>query len=179
MAVYHIYHNQFPVCKGVTRGVDHTQALCRAVHDASKTLADDGHLTVWMRPSHVTERILTFKPHRDTHITYDTCAILIDFLDRYDTNTVCFRTDLRSWPGFPDCAELRSVHPMLNTLLESQSSPDNVTPKQAMWNRIKAEYTPSDHPSHIACKTPDGNKPPPAIRAAIESHNRLIMSSIF
>jgi len=52
-------------------------------------------------------------------------------------------------------------------------------PKVAMWACIRRDYTPSNHPSHIACTTPDGNKPPPAIQAAIAHRNRLISSTIF
>jgi hypothetical protein len=136
-------------------------------------------MTIWIRPGHVIEKILTLKPHRDTHITYDTCAVLLDYINRFELNTVQFLNFSRLWPGFPDRKELWSLHPALDTLLERESLPDDVTPKQAMWDRIKADYTPSNHPSHIACKTPDGNKPPPAIRAAIQSHDRLITSTIF
>jgi len=36
-----------------------------------------------------------------------------------------------------------------------------------MWKTILSNYSPSNHPSHIACAPPDGNKPPPAILGAI------------
>jgi hypothetical protein len=52
-------------------------------------------------------------------------------------------------------------------------------PKVAMWAQIQRDYTPFNHPSHIACTPPDSNKPPPAIRAAIAHRNCLISSTIF
>jgi hypothetical protein len=44
---------------------------------------------------------------------------------------------------------------------------DDTPPKQAMWEKILTDYTPSNHPSHIACMPPDGNKPPPGIQGTI------------
>jgi hypothetical protein len=48
-----------------------------------------------------------------------------------------------------------------------------------MWETILSDYSPSDHPSHIACAPSDGNKPPPAILGTIEHKNCLICSTIF
>jgi len=51
--------------------------------------------------------------------------------------------------------------------------------KAAMWAHIQRDYTLSNHPSYIACSPPDGNKPPPMIRATIAHHNCLICFTIF
>ncbi len=38
----------------------------------------------------------------------------------------------------------------------------SLTPKQAMWVKIRTNYVPFPHPSHIACHPPIDNKPAPA-----------------
>jgi hypothetical protein len=48
-----------------------------------------------------------------------------------------------------------------------------------MWNHIRQDYTPSNHPSHIACQPPLSNLPAPAILAAAAFGDRLIASTIF
>jgi len=53
-----------------------------------------------------------------------------------------------------------------------------LTPKQMMWNHICVDYTPNPKPSHIAYASPNGNKPPPAIQAAIDTGDHLIFSSM-
>src|SRR6266851_5449729 len=47
-----------------------------------------------------------------------------------------------------------------------------------MWAKIHTDYTPSNHPSHIACTPPINNKPPPVIIAAAASRNCLISSTL-
>jgi hypothetical protein len=39
---------------------------------------------------------------------------------------------------------------------------DDTPPKQVMWEKILADYSPSNHPSHIAYAPHDGNNPPQA-----------------
>ena len=47
-----------------------------------------------------------------------------------------------------------------------------------MWRKIKEDYVPIDHPSALACQTPDNGKPVAAIRGALKSHSRIITSTI-
>ena len=47
-----------------------------------------------------------------------------------------------------------------------------------MWRKIKEEYVPINHPSALACQTPDNGKPVAAIRGTLKIHSRLITSSI-
>jgi hypothetical protein len=47
-----------------------------------------------------------------------------------------------------------------------------------MWTQIRVDYTPSPHLSHSACAPPDGNKPAPAIRAAIKARHYLVFATI-
>jgi hypothetical protein len=56
---------------------------------------------------------------------------------------------------------------------------DDTPPKQVMWEKILADYTPSNHPSHIACMPSDGNNPPLGIQGAIAMRHRLITSTLF
>jgi hypothetical protein len=53
-----------------------------------------------------------------------------------------------------------------------------LTPKGHMWTKIRSDYTPSTHPSHAACTLPEGNKPAPAIRAAIKACHCLVFTTI-
>jgi len=57
----------------------------------------------------------------------------------------------------------------LDHLVEKDPDPHNVTPKQAMWERIHKDYIPSTHPSYITYKPPESNKPTPAILAGVVS----------
>jgi hypothetical protein len=125
-------------------------------------------------------------------VTYDIHSLLTNYLTDNDNASVDFITYQRQWPGTPTRTELwdqaeqwsnhqveiadtpNNGHPITITVLD-----DNTPPKQAMWERVLADYTPSNHPSHIACAPPDGNKPPPGIRGAITLRNRLILSTIF
>ncbi len=54
----------------------------------------------------------------------------------------------------------------------------SLTPKQAMWGKIQANYTPSPHPSHIACHPPTDNSPSPAMIAVAAFPNHLISTTI-
>jgi hypothetical protein len=47
-----------------------------------------------------------------------------------------------------------------------------------MWNRIRADYNPLDHPSHMACIRPVGNSLAPAVKAAVGKHSRRLTSLI-
>ena len=47
-----------------------------------------------------------------------------------------------------------------------------------MWQKIKDEYVPINHPSALACQPPDNGKPVAAIRGALKTHSRIITSSI-
>ena len=43
------------------------------------------------------------------------------------------------------------MHEDLALLFWLPNGTANVTPKDAMWKKIHQDYTPSNHPSHIAC----------------------------
>src|SRR6266851_2321803 len=54
----------------------------------------------------------------------------------------------------------------------------SLTPKQAMWEKLRTDYVPSPHPSHITCHPPVNNKPTPAIIAMATFPNCLISTTI-
>ena len=65
---------------------------------------------------------------------------------------------------------------VMGVLLEIANTPNNgqpsllnddTPPKQVMWEKILADYSPSNHPSQLTCAPPDGNKPPSGIQGAI------------
>jgi hypothetical protein len=102
------------------------------------------------------------KPHRDTHITYDTHALITQYLDSDPLTSLDIHTYVKTWPGTPRSMAIWN-NPELDQLEEDPHYPTLIMPKRTIWNHILVEYTPSDKPSYAACAPPDQNKPPPAI----------------
>ena len=173
--VYYVKHVSHTLHKGITSGVDQIQALCRAVTIALKEACalPFGHITLWIRPKTLAKHFLMLQPHRDTYLSNDACTMMSDYLTADDSRTFTLRYYDRAWSGTPTKAELRDLAEKRDEL------PPHLTPKEEMWAKIRVDYTPSNHPSHIACKPPAGNSLPPAIQAAVDSSNRLITSTIF
>ena len=119
------------------------------------------------------------------------------YLTDHDLASVDLITYQRQWPGTPIQTEIRDQAELWSTQTEIANTPNNgqeiadtpnnrhtnlsddTPPKQAMWEKILADYTPSNHPSHIACAPPDSNKPPPGIQGTIAMRHRLITSTLF
>ena len=97
-------------------------------------------------------------------------------LDASPTNTFTLRTCKRNWPGSYTKAELRRNQEDVGRTIAQEDW--ELTPKERMWGKICSDYTPSTHPSHAACTLLEGNKPAPAIWAAIKAHHRLIFTTI-
>jgi hypothetical protein len=53
-----------------------------------------------------------------------------------------------------------------------------ITPKEAMWHRIRTDYNPSDCSSHMACIIPHGNALAPALKAVTAKKSRHLTSLI-
>jgi hypothetical protein len=153
------------------------QALCRAVKAATKTatILRYPHIILWLQPN-IPEKLLTLKPHRDTHITYDTRALITLHLDTSPANTFTLRTCERNWPGSHTKTELKKNQEDIGQTLACEDW--ELTPKEHMWAKIHSDYTPSTHPSHAACAPPEGNKPAPAIWAAIKACHHLVFTTI-
>ena len=88
---------------GCARGIDQTQATSRAVKVALGKAFESrpGPLTLWLRPKPSIDRLLTLKPHRDTHITYDTRLLIAQYLDSDVTTSLSLHTYHPTWPGAP------------------------------------------------------------------------------
>jgi len=131
-------------------------------------------------------------------VTFDIRQLITNYLTDHDLASVDLIAYQRRWPGTPTRMELRDqadlwsaqteIADTLNNGPEIADTPNNrhpilldvdTPPKQVMWERILADYTPSNHLSHIACAPPDGNKPPPGIQGAIAMRHHLITSTIF
>ena len=110
----------------------------------------------------------------------------MNYLTDHNSASVDFIAYQRQWLGTPTQTELKDqadlwsaqteIAETPNNRLEIADTPNNrqsnlldddTPPKQVMWEKILADYSPSNHPSHIACAPPDGNKPPPGIQGAI------------
>ena len=156
------------------------QATSRAVKTALRKAFESqpGHITLWLRPKPSIEHLLTLSPHRDTHITYDTRILIAQYLDSNVTTSLSLRTYHPTWLGAPSPQD-RSV---LTSLVECEAigpTPiHDLPPKEVMWRRIREDYTPSNHPSTIACVPPQGNKLPPAILAATSCNDRTVSCTI-
>jgi hypothetical protein len=180
-ALYYIKSNNRVSHRGLKKGSNQTQALCRAVKVTLKTITLNHTrcIIIWHRPKMLPDKILTLKPHRDYHLTYDTRALMIRYLDSVESLTITFRFFHKVWPGTLSQADIEGLSGDLDLLAETPPHPiHGITPKEAMWNWIQADYAPSDHPSHMACTWPVGNNPAPAVKAALTKHSRQITSLI-
>ena len=80
-----------------------------------------------------------------------------------DTHTIDLNYYEQNWPGSLSKQDLWDMHEDLASLFQLPAGIADITPKEAMWAKIHQDYTLSNHPSHIACQPPDGNKPATAI----------------
>jgi hypothetical protein len=60
-----------------------------------------GPITLWLWPKPSIDRLLMLKPHRDTHITYDTCLLIAQYLDSDVTTSLSLHTYHPTWLGAP------------------------------------------------------------------------------
>jgi hypothetical protein len=124
-------------------------------------------------------RQLTLKPHRDNDITYDTRSLMSEYLCVHDSLTIMFCHFHRAWLGTPSREDIQGLATDLDSLADTPLHPiHDITPKEAMWTRIRADYTPSDRPSHMACVIPNGNTLAPAVKAAVAKRSRHLTSLI-
>ena len=110
-------------------------------------------------------------------MTYNIRSLLLTYLTDNNNASIDLITFQRRWPGTPTRTELREQAEQWSIRqVEIADTPNNghptvldddTPPKQAMWERVLADYNPSNHPSHIACAPPDGNKTPLSIQGAI------------
>jgi hypothetical protein len=133
--------------QGLNRGIDQTQALCQAVKIALTSIEINHtcHIIIWHRPKTLPNKILMLKPHRDNHITYDTWSLMSEYLRDHDSLTITFRHFHKAWPGAPSREDSQRLVLDMDSLADTPLHPiHDITPKEAMWTCIRADYTPSD-----------------------------------
>jgi hypothetical protein len=157
------------------------QALCRAVKVALEliTIHNTHHIIIWHRPKTLPEKILMHKPHRDYHITHDIRSRMVEYLDSIDSLIITFCHFHRAWPGAPSPGDIQGLSTDLDSSADLPPHPiHGITPKEAMWHRIQADYTPSECPSYMACIIPHGNTLAPALKAATAKKSHRLTSLI-
>jgi hypothetical protein len=116
LASYFIHRQNTTLTKGVIRGADHMQAICRAVQATLTVLettpTPHTHIFIWLSSQTLCDRILTHSSHRDLfptrelHTQFETILLT-------QPHTLHLHTFNRKWPGTPNQAELRSLDPEL------------------------------------------------------------------
>ncbi len=139
---YHITQGNHTTRHSVTQGINHTQALCQAVHDALTTLETPHtpHLFIWICPCPLLEKLLTLKPHRDFHIMLDSHRLMAAYLYSHNSNTIDVCYFDRTWPGTPSKADLWSLDPELTTLAATPIPLSQQLPRTTMWAKIHVDY---------------------------------------
>ena len=153
-------------------GVDHTQALRLAILSGIHDFPSFSHHFI-QSPS-FEHKLTSPKPHRDS-ITFLRICDIIDssphtpyYLHHYYTKS----------KDSPSSTQRRLWNQRFSATTLQPTPPTPLSPCELMWHRIKEEFTPIDHPSALACQTPDHGKPVAAIRGALKSHSRIITSTI-
>jgi len=170
IGTYTIKRASNTILSGTSTGPDQKQALCGAIKIAVSsaiTRYHPLHITLWLRPATLPDALLTLNPRRKFHLAHDICSSISTYLDADPHTSFTLRTFNRTWPGTPSKAEIRDLVEKTDT----QNSLEDTSPKDAMWAHLLVDYTPSDHPSHIACAPPNPSALPPAITVALETHN--------
>jgi hypothetical protein len=181
VATYRIIRNKNRITYGIYKGADRTQAICLAVKHALShphTQPLFTHYTILWLPSPICETLTASSPHRHSPITREISTLVSNYLQN-ELHTFHLRSTGPSWPGKPSTDELRSLDPELEAVASLPLHPSLLTPSQAMWQTIHQDYRPNPHPAYIACTPPHNPIPPPAIRAAAASRNRLASATIF
>ncbi len=93
IVAYHLRYAHTPCMHthvGGNTGVDQSQAISQAVKAALSLalMIPHTHTFLWLWPPNVTCTLLTLKPHRDTHITYDMHTHLSTLITRDPTHII-------------------------------------------------------------------------------------------
>ena len=151
-------------------GTDHTQALGLAILSSLHEFPNIPYHFVHL-PS-FEQKLTSSKPHRDSY----TFLRIRDTIDSSPTTHFAFHLYYTRTKDSPN--HTQRLHWNQRYSASPQPNPPPTSPRELMWRKIKAEYVPIDHPSALACQTPDNGKPVTAIRGALKSHSRIITSTI-
>jgi hypothetical protein len=127
LAIFRCSFGGKTILTGCTKGVDYTQAICRAVYDAlTLSLPSyDGPVVLWLRPKAIPDKILTLTPHRDSHVTFDIRQLITIYLTDHDSASVDLIAYQRRWPGTPTRTELREQADLWSAQVEIADTPNN------------------------------------------------------
>jgi hypothetical protein len=73
------------------------------------------------------------KPHRDTHIMYNTHLLIAQYLDSNVATSLSLCTYHPTWPGAPTSQDQRVLTSLVECKAISPENPHDVPPKEAMW----------------------------------------------
>jgi len=138
-------------------GADQMQAISQAVEATIHhvTHIPHTHTCIWLQPTAI-HTLLTLKPHRDTHITYNTHTLFTTIFMWDPTHILTIQGFQQAWLGTLSRVELRSTMEVTTT----REDPKPLTPKQAMWEKIWTNYVPSPYPSHMPVTNLSITNPP-------------------
>ena len=162
-------HSTYTLLRSFT-GTDHTQALGTAILSCLRDIPDVPYHFIHL-PS-FEQKLTSPIPHRDSHIFLQ----IRNTIDSSPTSHISFHPYYTRAKDSPN--HTQRLH--WNHRFSASPQPTNppVSPRELMWQKIKEEYVPIDHPSALACQTPDNGKPVAAIRGALKTHSRIITSTI-
>ena len=171
-AVVHVTsksHTVYTLLRSFT-GMDHTQALGLAILSSLHEFPDIPYHFVHL-PS-FEQKLTSCKPHRDSY-TFLRIRDAIDSSPNTHFAFLLYYTRAKDSPN-----HTQRLHWNQRYSASPQPTPPPTSPRKLMWRKIKEDYVPIDHPSALACQTPDNGKPVAAIRGALKSHSCIITSTI-
>ena len=164
-------HLVFTLLRSFT-SLDHTQALGMAVLSALRDFPSiSSH---FIHTPSFKLKLISRKPHRDSGLF----SSIRDAIDSSPSTSISFHQYYSRSKDSPKSIQRR----LWNQRFSASPHPITIpppTPRELMWQNIKEEYNPFNHPSAIACQIPDNGKPVTAIQGALKTHSRIITSTIF
>ena len=158
-------HTIFTLLRSFT-GRDHTQALGLAILSSLRDFSNIPYHFIHL-PS-FEQKLTAAKPHRDS-TTFSHIRETIDSLPSSHFSFHYYYTRDKDSPNraqrlhWNNRFSVTRTHPNI-----TQPNPLSLSPRDLMWQKIKEDYIPIDHPSALACQTPDNGKPVAAIRGALK-----------
>ena len=165
-------HTIFKLLRSFT-GIDHTQALGRAVLSALREFPNI--ISHFIHLPTFQQKLTSSKSHRDSLIFLQ----IRDIIDSLPDLHFSFHQYYTRSKDAPNDTQRRHWNQRFSASHSQIISPPPLSPRELMWKKIKDDYSPIDHPSALACQTPDNGKPVAAVRGALKAHSRIITSTIF
>ena len=164
-------HTFYTLLRSFT-GTDHTQALGFAILSSLRDIPNIPYHFIHL-PS-FEQKLTSPKPHRNSNIYLH----IREMIDSSPTTPFSFHLYYTKAKDSPNHTQRLHWNNRFSTSLPNPNPLPSLSPRKLMWNKIKEEYIPIDHPSALACQTPNNGKPVAAIRGALKIHSRIITSTI-